>query len=101
MAALRRIAEEGALSELAVQQIDADTAPSDKQLTERARAIYNNNPNYIKNFRFGTGSAPGVLNPGSYFAFDPVTGKKCSKLRPVVTTWRWKPPARAACGRPG
>ena len=41
VAALRRIAEEGALSELAVQQIDADTAPSDKQLTERARAIYN------------------------------------------------------------
>lgn len=41
VAALRRIAEDGALSELAVQQIDADTAPSAKQLTERARALYN------------------------------------------------------------
>ncbi|MCA0392552.1 MAG: TonB-dependent receptor [Proteobacteria bacterium] len=36
--------------------------------------FYANNPNYITNFRFGTGSAPGVFNPGSYFAFNPDTG---------------------------
>lgn len=41
VAALRRIAEDGALSDLAVLAIDADTAPSAKQLTERARALYN------------------------------------------------------------
>lgn len=78
-----------------------DAIPLSDWYDKKPAQFYINNPNYIKNFRFGTGSAPGVLNPGSYFAFDPVTGKKCSKLRPVVTTWRWKPPARAACGRPG
>ncbi len=39
-AALRRIAEDAALSDLAVLAIDVETAPSDKQLTERARALY-------------------------------------------------------------
>ncbi|QNM95710.1 TonB-dependent receptor domain-containing protein [Chitinimonas koreensis] len=32
---------------------------------------YINEPTYLTNFRLGTGSAPGVFNPGSYFAFGP------------------------------
>lgn len=42
--ALRRIAEDAALSDLAVLAIDAEVMPDDKQLAERARAIYTKNP---------------------------------------------------------
>lgn len=43
--------------------------------------FYVNNPNYIKNFRFEDGSAPGVFNPGSYYAFD-ATGKQVWEAAP-------------------
>jgi outer membrane receptor protein involved in Fe transport len=41
-----------------------------------------NNPNYLKNLRLGTGSKPGVFNPGSYFAFDPATGARRQEAAP-------------------
>lgn len=37
---------------------------------KRPEHFYVNNPNFIPNFRIGTGSEPGVLNPGTYFVFD-------------------------------
>jgi len=40
---------------------------------------YEANPNYITNFHIKDGSQPGQLNPGSYFAFDPVTGAKTTQ----------------------
>ncbi|GAB3346865.1 TonB-dependent receptor [Lysobacter tyrosinilyticus] len=43
---------------------------------------YVNNPNYITNFRLNTGSAPGVFNPGTYFAFDPTTGARVQEAAP-------------------
>ena len=59
-----------------------DAIPLSDWYDKKPAQFYINNPNYIKNFRFGTGSAPGVLNPGSYFAFDPVTGKKVQQAAP-------------------
>jgi outer membrane receptor protein involved in Fe transport len=44
--------------------------------------FYVNNPSYITNFRFDTGSAPGVFNPGSYFAINPVTGALVREAAP-------------------
>ena len=38
---------------------------------KRPDYFYVNNPNFISNFRIGTGSEPGVLNPGTLFVFDP------------------------------
>lgn len=38
---------------------------------KRPDHFYVNNPNFIPNFRIGTGSEPGVLNPGTFFVFDP------------------------------
>ena len=46
--ALRRIAEDAALSDLAVLAVDAGVAASDKQIAERARAIYNKDPKAFK-----------------------------------------------------
>lgn len=37
---------------------------------KRPAYFYTNNPSYISNFRIGTGSEPGVLNPGTFFVFD-------------------------------
>lgn len=37
---------------------------------KRPDYFYVNNPNYVRNFRIGTGSEPGVLNPGTFFVFD-------------------------------
>ncbi len=39
---------------------------------KRPDYFYVNNPNFISNFRIGTGSEPGVLNPGTFFVFDPL-----------------------------
>ena len=36
----------------------------------RPEQFYVNNPNFITNLRIGTGSEPGVMNPGSQFVFD-------------------------------
>ena len=49
---------------------------------KKPKQFYVNNPNYINNFRFDTGSAPGVFNPGSYFAFDPDTGARVQEAAP-------------------
>jgi iron complex outermembrane receptor protein len=43
---------------------------------KRPSQFYVNNPNYISNFRLGVGSRPGEFNPGTYFAFDPVTNAR-------------------------
>ncbi|GAB2845480.1 TonB-dependent receptor [Pseudoduganella ginsengisoli] len=39
---------------------------------KRPDYFYVNNPNFISNLRIGTGSEPGVLNPGTFFVFDPL-----------------------------
>jgi len=49
--------------------------PLSEWYDKKPAQFYVNNPNYIKNLRLDTGSAPGVFNPGSYFAFDPDTGR--------------------------
>lgn len=59
-----------------------DAIPLSDWYDKKPAQFYVNNPSYIKNFRFDTGSAPGVLNPGSYFAFDPATGKKVQQAAP-------------------
>ncbi|MGH8852972.1 MAG: TonB-dependent receptor plug domain-containing protein [Telluria sp.] len=41
---------------------------------KRPDHFYVNNPNFIPNMRIGTGSEPGVLNPGTFFVFDPKRG---------------------------
>ncbi|RJG21698.1 TonB-dependent receptor plug domain-containing protein [Massilia cavernae] len=37
---------------------------------KRPDHFYVNNPSFVRNFRIGTGSEPGVLNPGTFFVFD-------------------------------
>lgn len=37
---------------------------------DRPAQFYVNNPSFIPNLRVGTGSEPGVLNPGTIFVFD-------------------------------
>jgi outer membrane receptor protein involved in Fe transport len=37
---------------------------------KRPDYFYVNNPTFVPNFRIGTGSEPGVLNPGTFFVFD-------------------------------
>lgn len=39
---------------------------------KRPEYFYVNNPNFIPNFRIGTGSEPGTMNPGTFFVFDPL-----------------------------
>ena len=53
-----------------------DAIPLSDWYNKKPDQFYVNNPNYIGNLRLDTGSAPGVFNPGSYFAFDPVTGAR-------------------------
>ena len=38
---------------------------------KRPDYFYVNNPSFIPNMRIGVGSEPGVLNPGTFFVFDP------------------------------
>jgi len=59
-----------------------DPIPLSDWYDKRPKQYYVNNPNYITNLRLGTGSAPGVFNPGSYFAFDPVTGARVQEAAP-------------------
>jgi iron complex outermembrane receptor protein len=67
-----------------------DAIPLSDFYDKRPSQYYVNNPNYITNLRLGNGSKPGVFNPGSYFAFDPVTGAKVQEAAPgcnnVLTT---------------
>ncbi|MBS0566314.1 MAG: TonB-dependent receptor [Proteobacteria bacterium] len=59
-----------------------DPIPLSDWYDKKPAQFYVNNPNYIKNFRLDTGSAPGVFNPGSYFAFDPKTGARVQEAAP-------------------
>ncbi|QWF18482.1 TonB-dependent receptor domain-containing protein [Lysobacter capsici] len=67
-----------------------DAIPLSDFYDKRPKQYYVNNPNYLNNLRLGTGSKPGVFNPGSYFAFDPVTGRRVQEAAPgcnnVLTT---------------
>jgi outer membrane receptor protein involved in Fe transport len=67
-----------------------DAIPLGDTYDKLPQQYYINNPNYIRNFRLGTGSAPGVFNPGSYFAFDPNTHARRQEAAPgcdsVLTT---------------
>ncbi len=67
-----------------------DPIPLSDWHDKKPRQYYVNNPNYINNFRLNNGSAPGVFNPGSYFAFDPDTGARVQQPAPgcanVLTT---------------
>ncbi|HEV8695653.1 MAG TPA: TonB-dependent receptor, partial [Lysobacter sp.] len=56
--------------------------PLSEWYDKKPAQFYVNNPNYIKNLRLDTGSAPGVFNPGSYFAFDPDTGARVQEAAP-------------------
>ncbi len=59
-----------------------DPIPLSDWYDKKPAQFYVNNPNYINNFRFGVGSAPGAFNPGSYFAFNPVTGARVQEAAP-------------------
>ena len=59
-----------------------DGIPDSQWYDKHPAQFYVNNPNYIGNLRLGTGSAPGVFNPGSYFAFDPATGARVQEAAP-------------------
>ncbi|UNK47924.1 TonB-dependent receptor [Lysobacter sp. S4-A87] len=60
-----------------------DAIPLSDLYDKKPNQFYVNNPNYINNLRLDTGSAPGVFNPGSYFAFDPVTGARVQEAAPT------------------
>jgi iron complex outermembrane receptor protein len=74
----------------AVNLYRRDPIPLSEVYDKKPYQYYVNNPNYLNNFRIGTGSAPGVFNPGSYFAFDPATGARRQEAAPgcanVLTT---------------
>ncbi|MCD9032087.1 TonB-dependent receptor [Luteimonas sp. Y-2-2-4F] len=59
-----------------------DAIPLSDWYDKRPAQYYVNNPSYVDNLRLGTGSAPGVFNPGSYFAFDPVTDARVQEAAP-------------------
>ena len=59
-----------------------DPIPLSDWYDKKPGQFYVNNPNYITNFRFDTGSAPGVFNPGSYFAINPATGALVREAAP-------------------
>lgn len=59
-----------------------DAIPLSDFYDKRPSQYYVNNPNYLPNLRLGTGSKPGEFNPGSYFAFDPVTGRRVQEAAP-------------------
>ena len=59
-----------------------DAIPLSDFYDKRPDQYYVNNPNYLPNLRLGTGSKPGEFNPGSYFAFDPVTGRRVQEAAP-------------------
>jgi len=56
--------------------------PDSEWYDKNPAQFYVNNPDYIKNLRLDTGSAPGVFNPGYYFAFDPVTKARVDEAAP-------------------
>jgi len=66
----------------AVNLYRRDAIPLRDVYDKKPNQYYINNPNYLTNLRLGTGSKPGEFNPGSYFAFDPVTGAKVQEAAP-------------------
>ncbi|MTI75622.1 MAG: TonB-dependent receptor [Stenotrophomonas sp.] len=65
-----------------VNLYERDGIPDSEWYDKNPAQFYVNNPDYIKNLRLGTGSAPGVFNPGYYFAFDPVTKARVDEAAP-------------------
>src|SRR5690606_12811176 len=59
-----------------------DGIPLSEWYDKNPAQFYVNNPSYIENLRLGTGSAPGVFNPGYYFAIDPVTKVRRDEAAP-------------------
>ena len=59
-----------------------DPIPLSEMYDKKPAQYYINNPNYISNLRIGTGSAPGVFNPGYYYAIDPVTKVRRDEAAP-------------------
>lgn len=59
-----------------------DPIPLSEMYDKKPAQYYVNYPDYIKNLRIGTGSAPGVFNPGYYFAIDPVTKVRRDEAAP-------------------
>lgn len=59
-----------------------DGIPDSEWYDKNPAQFYVNNPSYIPNLRLGTGSAPGVFNPGYYFAFDPATNARRDEAAP-------------------
>ncbi len=54
---------------------------------KRPAQYYENNPNYISDFRIGTGSEPGVVNNGTLFVFDKANGNaRLQEPAPGCTT---------------
>ncbi|WP_295845132.1 TonB-dependent receptor [uncultured Xanthomonas sp.] len=66
----------------AVNVYRRDAIPLRDFYDKRPAQYYVNNPNYLTNLRLGVGSKPGQFNPGSYFAFDPVTGRRVQEAAP-------------------
>ncbi|KGM25538.1 TonB-dependent receptor domain-containing protein [Stenotrophomonas maltophilia] len=66
----------------AVNMYRRDAIPLSDFYDKRPDQYYVNNPNYLNNLRLGVGSKPGEFNPGSYFAFDPVTGRRVQEAAP-------------------
>ncbi len=63
-----------------------DAIPLGDTYNKRPSQYYVNNPNYLTNLRLGVGSRPGEFNPGTYFAFDPLTGARRQEAAPGCTT---------------
>jgi outer membrane receptor for ferrienterochelin and colicin len=70
----------------AVNMYRRDAIPLSDFYDKRPDQYYVNNPNYLNNLRLGVGSKPGEFNPGSYFAFDPVTGRRVQEAAPGCRT---------------
>ncbi len=66
----------------AVNMYRRDAIPLADFYDKRPDQYYVNNPNYLTNLRLGVGSKPGQFNPGTYFAFDPVTGRRVQEAAP-------------------
>jgi iron complex outermembrane receptor protein len=63
-----------------------DAIPLRDFYNKRPKQYYVNNPDYLSSLRLETGSRPGEFNPGTYFAFDPVTGARVQEPAPGCNT---------------
>ncbi|PZU21409.1 MAG: TonB-dependent receptor, partial [Stenotrophomonas sp.] len=76
------MAEDGYNVYASVNLYERDGIPDSEWYLKHPGQFYVNNPDYIKNLRLDTGSAPGVFNPGYYYAIDPVTGVRKDEAAP-------------------